>query len=129
MYQDFFKQTNVDFDRFVAPVRKFNALVVDHAEKLAQFQLEAAQSYTSLSLENLRSALEIKQPQDLQQYVGRQQAVAETVGKKLSDDANALAGLNKGFVEQMQKLAQENATSLNGSSKAPAKKAPARKSA
>ncbi|KAB7627210.1 phasin family protein [Alkalilimnicola sp. S0819] len=126
MYAEIINKTTEQFQQLQAPVKQFNSLVVDHMDKLTQFQLDAAQSYAELGMQNLRAALEVKQPQDLQQYVGQQKSVAETVSKKLNDDATTLVALNKGFVEGVQKLAEE---AKPVAAEAPKAKPAARKSA
>ena len=135
MFENIFEKTNVQFAELLGPARKFNALVLDNLEKVANFQLEAARSYTGLGIEQLRSALEVSDAQSLQAYVASQQKAAEAVSKKLSSDAETLAALSKDFTVEVQKLAQENVTSLaqfaqNKAAKAAAPKAaPARKTA
>lgn len=112
MYEEMFEKANAQFGEAMAPARKFNALLLDNMEKLANFQLEAVRSYTDLSLSQLRSALEISDAQSLQAYVSNQSKVAETFGQKLAEDANTLASLSKDFGAEVQKLAQENVTVL-----------------
>lgn len=129
MFEEIFEKTNAQLNDLLAPAKKFNALVVDNFEKLAQFQLDAVRSYTDLGLEQLRAALEVSDAASLQAYVSNQQKVAETVGKKLTADAETLANLSKSFTVEVQKLAQENVTNLaqfaQAKAKAAAKTAPA----
>jgi phasin family protein len=134
MFEEMFQKTNVQFGELFAPARKFNALVVDNLEKVTKFQLEALRSYADLGIEQLRGALEVNDAQSLQAYVSNQQKVAETVSKKLSSDAETFAALSKDFTVEVQKLAQENVTSLtqfaqNKAKAAAPKAAPARKTA
>lgn len=127
-----YQQIAIDPSKLAAPVRKFNALVVDHLEKFAQFQIEAARSYSDLSLEQLRAALTVKDAASLKRYVDEQGKVAEALGRKFSADAETLVGLSKDFTVEVQKLAQENVAGLTPSAVAePAAptRAPARKSA
>ena len=129
---DAINQTNAQLSKLGAPVQKFNALLVSHLEKFAQFQLEAVRSYSDLSLEQLRAALDVNNPADLKSYVSQQNKVATVVGKKLSADTETLLSLSKDFTAEIQKFAQDNVVTLNGLVPAKAaapKKAPARKSA
>lgn len=128
MYEEIVTKTNEQVAKLAAPVKKFNALVLDHLEKFVQFQLEAAKSYSDLGLEQLRAALDVKDAESLQTYVSGQQKVVEVVGKKLSSDAETLATLSKDFTVEVQKLAQENVAVLVPA-KAEAKKPAARRSA
>ena len=129
---DAINQTNAQLSKLGAPVQKFNALLVSHLEKFAQFQLEAVRSYSDLSLEQLRAALDVNDPADFKSYVSQQNKVATVVGKKLSADTETLLSLSKDFTAEIQKFAQDNVVTLNGLVPAKAaapKKAPARKSA
>ncbi len=108
MYEEMLKNANAQFGELLAPARKLNALLLDNAEKLSSFQLEAMRSYLDLSLSQVRGALEVNDIQSLQAYVGNQSKVAETFGQKLSEDASNLAHMGKEFGAEVQKLAQEN---------------------
>ena len=113
MYNEILDKANAQFAELLNPAKKFNSLVVENLEKLASFQLDAAKSYSDLGLQQLRAALEVSDAASLQAYVSNQQKVAETVGKKLTEDANTLAALSKDFGAEVQKLAQENVTVLS----------------
>ena len=108
MYEDILNETNDQILKLLAPTRQFNALLIDQVERAAAFQLQATRSYVELAFAELRTALDIGCPESLQAYVGRQPAVAETLGKKLSSDAETLTALSKDFSTEVQKLAQEN---------------------
>lgn len=123
MNQDILNQAAEQLNKLTAPAKQLNALVVDHIEKLAQFQLDAAKSYAGVGITQLRSALEISDAQTLQSYLQDQAKVAEAVSKKLAADAEALAKLNQQLTAEVQKLAQQSAATLNVAAK------PARKSA
>ena len=104
MMQKFYAQ----IEQAYAPVRQFAGLTVDHAEKLVNFQVEAAKSYFDFGLEQARGALQVNDVKSLQTYVTKQQEVAKTFSQKVTDDVETLAGFGKDYAEAAGKLAQEN---------------------
>lgn len=107
MFDEIINKTNAQLASLTAPAKKLNSLALANFEKLAQFNLENAKAYTDLSIEQLRSALEVNDAKSLQAYVGAQQKVATSVGEKIAKDAAVLADLSKQFAAEVQKLAQE----------------------
>ncbi|MDN5848024.1 MAG: phasin family protein [Nitrococcus sp.] len=102
---------NEQFERLLmGPTRAFFGLGVDHLEKLVNVQLEATKAYTELGLRQWRTALEIREPKDLESYVQGQQEVVKTVGERVKGDAERVVALNREFAEKAQQLAQENAS-------------------
>jgi len=116
MYQDIF--TNANLENLIGPARKFNALMVDNAEKVVSLQLEAARSYTDLGVKQLRDALEINDVKSFQDYVSNQTELAKTVAEKAQKDAQKLADIGQNFATEWQKLAQENVAGFGAQPKA-----------
>lgn len=125
-YQDII--SNANLENLIGPARKFNALVVDNAEKMVSLQLESARSYTDLGIKQLRDALEVSDAKSFQDYVSNQAEVAKTVAEKAQKDAQKLADIGQSFATEWQKLAQENIAGFGGQPKA-AKSKPASASA
>ncbi len=118
MYDDIIKQANSQLEQFIAPSRKVSGLYVDYFAKLTAYHLEAAKTYSDLSVEQLRSLSKVTDVKSLQSFVDSQTKTAKTVSEKLSQDANTLAGLSKDFGAELQKLAQENVTAFGKAAKA-----------
>ncbi len=118
MYEDILNKTGAQFENLVAPARKLNSVVLEHVAKVSEFQLEAAKAYSDISLDQLRSLTQVTDAKSLQDFVSKQTNVAKTVGEKLNQDANTLAGFGKDLTAELQKLAQENIASVGKSGKA-----------
>ena len=88
----------------LGPSRELNKLFVAKLEQLASLQLASLREYTDLNLTRLRAASEISSPEDLQDYLGKQQDFLKTVGEKMAGDAHAIATLGKEFTEEAQKI-------------------------
>lgn len=114
-YQDILK--NVNIEKLFEPARRYNALVVDNAEKLLSMQLDAARSYADLGIKQLRDVMEINDAKSLQDYIGNQTEVAKTVAERAQQDAKTLAELGQTFASDVQSLLQENVTSLGSQGK------------
>ncbi|WP_435104024.1 phasin family protein [Arhodomonas sp. AD133] len=115
------------FTKAFEPTRAFVGLTVDHIEKLAQVQIEAAKAYTDLGIAQTREALQISDAKSLQDYVARQKDVAETVTKRVSDDAQKLGELGTSYTEEATKLVEQNIGQVQGAAK-PASRQAATKS-
>lgn len=102
---------NEQFERLLTgPTRAFFGLGVDHMEKLVNIQLAATKAYTELGLRQVRAALAIREPKDLESYVQCQQEVVKTLGERVKGDAETVVALNREFAEKAQQLTQENAS-------------------
>lgn len=124
-------QFNEQFDKlFGGPARAFAELSVNHLDSLVSTQMDAAKAYTDLGIRQVRTALDIREPQDVQKYVQGQQEVAKELGERFKGDAEKVVALNQKFAEEAQKLSQQNAqgvqkaaTSKTGGSKSTGKQA------
>ncbi len=122
MFEEFFK-VSPQLTAVTGSAKKFNSLAMDNFEKLARFQLEAFKGYTDFGLEQMRSALDVSDAATLQTYVISQQKAAQTLGSKLTEDAQTLVELNRQFAADLQKLAQENLQGFSAAAPAKTKKA------
>lgn len=122
MNQELFEQVAQEWKRAVnpeqwltavEPARRLNAVMIDHAEKLAQLNLDATRSFTEMAFSQARSALEIKGPDDLRNYLSEQTKAVESFTKEFSKDAGMLADLSKSFGDEVQKATQENVVSFS----------------
>lgn len=116
-------QFNEQIEKFVgAPARAFADLSINHVESLVSAQIEAVKAYTDLGIRQARTALDIKEPQDVQKYVQGQQEVAKELGERVKGDAEKVVALNKKFAEEAQKLSQQSAQNVQqGAAKASSK--------
>ncbi len=110
--QDSINNATQQLHRLMEPTRKMNALILEHTQKIAHLNIEAARSYTDLAMEQMRSALEVRDPEGFQSYLSNQGKVAQTVSNKVSEDVSTLADIGKNMGEEVQKLAQENVSVL-----------------
>lgn len=95
------------------PARTYASLVVDHAEQLANLQLEAAKAYTETGVQQVRAALDVKNPSDVQSLVENQQKVAKELGERIKGDVEKVASLNQTFAQNAQKVTQESAQTVS----------------
>jgi phasin family protein len=93
---------------FFGPARAYATLAVDYTEKLAHAQLDASKAYTDTGLAQLRSLLTVKDAEGLKSYMEGQQKVAKDLAERLKGDAEKVVALQQDFVQQSQKLTEEN---------------------
>lgn len=93
---------------FFAPAHAFAALSVDFNEKLVNAQLDATRAYADTSMAQLRSLIEVKDAEGLRGYMDGQKKVAEELSERMKGDAEKVVALQQDFVEQSQKLTEEN---------------------
>ena len=115
-------QVNEQFEKFFGgPARAFADLTINHVEAMVNTQVEASRAYADLGMKQIRTALEIKQPQDVQGYIQGQQTVAKELGERLKGDAEKVVDLNRKFAEEAQKLSQQSAQNVQAATKTAAK--------
>ncbi|ABM62762.1 phasin family protein [Halorhodospira halophila] len=121
--QDQLNKSMQQFQKMMEPSRKLNALLLEHAEKVAHLNLEAARSYTDLAMEQMRKAMEVRDPESFQSYLNDQGKVVQTMSNKLTENASTLADISKNMGEEVQKIAQENVSALTETMQGQAEKA------
>ena len=102
-------QANEQFQSlFGEPARAFAELTVNHMESVVQTQVEASRALSDLSMKQVRSALEVKDPKDVQSFFQGQQEFLKAMSEQVRGDAEKLVELNRKFAEEAQKLGQES---------------------
>ena len=102
-------QANEQFQSlFGEPARAFAELTVNHMESVVQTQVEASRALSDLSMKQVRSALEVKDPKDVQSFFQGQQEFLKAMSEQVRGDAEKLVELNRKFAEEAQKLGQQS---------------------
>ncbi|RZU98400.1 phasin family protein [Spiribacter vilamensis] len=105
-----------------APMRSFFHTVTGHAEKIAGIQIETAKACTDMAFRNAYAALEIRDVEAMRNYVGKQPEVAQQFGERLKADAEKLVDAHKAFVEDAQKVTQDNVAQVQKAAEKAAEK-------
>jgi phasin family protein len=112
MYENLLQQLSEQSQKMAEPVNEITSLAVDYIEKISQFQVNAVKAYTELGMDQLKNAASIKDADSLQGFIGRQQDMAQTVSKKIAEDAQTLAKLGEVFASDIQNLAKKDLARL-----------------
>lgn len=88
----------------LGPTRELSKLTISKMEQLVSLQLASLRDYTEMNLEQLKAAADISGPDELQDFIRKQQDYLKTVGEKLAGDAQAMAALGKEFSEEARKI-------------------------
>lgn len=88
-------------------VREFNLLSITAAERLANFHLDKARSYSDFTFTQMRDVLAIRDAKTLQDFISARANIADDIAKQLKQDAQTLADMATSFSNDAQKLLQE----------------------
>ncbi|MDX1606635.1 MAG: phasin family protein [Candidatus Competibacterales bacterium] len=108
MNTDLFNVMNQQQQQLAATVQRFNQLAVTNVEKLVALQLDTLRRYSDLGVAQLKALVEVRNPQQLQDYVREQGEVARRFGETLVADGKAVAELGVEYNQQAQQLARES---------------------
>jgi phasin family protein len=92
----------------ITPAQQFARLSLTNGERLYALQLEIAQNYIDIGVEQLKALTEVKDPESLQAFIAKQVDVTRNVGEKLIADTQAIVELGQEFNAETQKLAQDS---------------------
>jgi phasin family protein len=102
------ERKDIQFDQVFGPARRFLGIAVDHTEQLTRFQLESARAYADLGLKQARGLLAVNDQRSLQAYLEQQRQVADEFTRKVTDDAETLAGFSRSFSDATAELVRDN---------------------
>lgn len=88
------------------PLIKANKLFIGNMESILVFQMNALKSYMDISINQLRAAAEITDINSLQDFYKRQAEIAQTVQRKLMNDARIMSGMAVRLKTEMDALTQ-----------------------
>lgn len=88
------------------PLIKANRLFVGNMESILIFQMNALKSYLDIGINQLRAAAEITDLESLQDFCKRQTEIAQTVQRKLMNDARIMSDMTARFKTEMDNLTQ-----------------------
>lgn len=100
MLDNFNQQTR----RFFEPMRKLNSVMLGNMEKMTEYQLEAMKRYSQMGTERMRSASEIKDVRDLQEFGAQQAEIMRELSQQMMEDAQAMGEMSQQFRSELEKL-------------------------
>lgn len=108
MSKDISNKATEQFDELVAsPLRGIGAMNLDFTEKLINAQLDSARALADLGLAQARVWLEVKDAESFKKAVESQQKLAQDASERFRKDAEALMGLSQDYMQQGQKMTEE----------------------
>ena len=94
------------------PARSYASIVTNHAQAVANIQLEAAKAYAELAFRQLRAAADVRDAEGWKNYVSGQSEVAKQVGAQVKNDAEKLASANQAFMQNAQAETESNVATV-----------------
>lgn len=108
MSKDISNKATEQFEELmVSPLRGIGAMNLDFTEKLINAQLNSARALADLGLAQARVWLEVKDNEGFKKAVESQQKLAQDAGERFRKDAEALMGLSQDYMQQGQKMTEE----------------------
>lgn len=86
------------------PARKLNQQAVTAIGKVAAYQIDSLQTYSRLGVGQLQAAAEVKNIEDIQHLLSKQNEVLKEVGGRLMSDCKAFYQIGADFVSQSSKV-------------------------
>ncbi|MGO2131436.1 MAG: phasin family protein [Halomonas sp.] len=94
-------------EMMVSPLRGIGAMNLEFTEKMVNAQLDSARAMADLGLAQARVWLEVKDADGFKKAVESQQKAAQDAGERLKKDSEALMSLSQDYLQQGQKMTEE----------------------
>lgn len=89
---------------FYEPLTKINQLLIQNLQKVAEFQMDAAKSYTELTMKQFKGLAEVRDVESLKTYSTGQAEVVSTIGQKIMEDLKTLGEMGNEFKMEVEKV-------------------------
>ena len=97
----------IQTEKYFEPVREINALALENIEKLLDIQLKSIDDTTRLSVEQLKSAVEIKDVDGLKKYITDQAEIAKSLGERFAKDTQTALEIGASYTDKVQRIVTE----------------------
>ena len=98
---------NVQTGKYFEPVREINALALENVEKLLDIQLKSINDTARLSVEQLKSAADIKDVDGLKKYITDQAEAVKSLGERFIKDSQTALELGVNYTDKVQQIVSE----------------------
>ncbi len=95
---------NTDFEKFIAPIKEINELTVKNFEAIAEMQIKVAEENVSLSLEQAKSAANVKDAESWKDYINSQAAYSQQLNERIIENARDVVELSNTYNTEVQKI-------------------------
>ncbi|MGS2744684.1 phasin family protein [Halomonas sp. LS-001] len=97
---------------FVAPMRAYTVKTLDYYDQVISAQIDAARAYTDFSVAQMRTWLDVKDAESMKEAVQSQQKAATDLMERFKGDAEKIGALSQSFLQDGQKMAEDNLKSV-----------------
>lgn len=106
MYQDMFKTLQEQQSKFFSPVLQFNQLIASNIEQMSKLQLESVQTYTETTLNQLKTAAEVKDLKSWIDFNASQINAFNQLSQQMIADGQKLQKLSETFRDNLETLSK-----------------------
>lgn len=94
--------------KMVEPLQKMQSAWVSNLQAFSNFQIKAMEDYAKLGMAQLKTAVDIKEPQDYQAYSSAQNELLKTVQEKVVEDNKQLTQMAQTFIGELDSIWKES---------------------
>lgn len=105
-------------EEIAAPFKALTELTLSNFEKVAKLNTDLSVKYANMYVDNVMSALDIKDQKAATEFANKQTAVMKDVTESLVADSKVYAELSKEFTEELQKAVSVEKPAPKGRRKA-----------
>ncbi|TKB53684.1 phasin family protein [Ferrimonas aestuarii] len=104
MYMDMLKQLQQQSQAFQAPVTQFNQLMAENYQRVSRLQLDAAQHYGELGIDQVKSASEVTDLPSMMAFTSKQMQLMNEISSRVMQDMQALNEIGQEFKTSVDKM-------------------------
>lgn len=99
-----FKKMEAAFE----PILEFNNLLAGTMEEAFNLQVESAQGYAKLGIDNINAGFKIRSVDDMMSYAESQKELAQKTSDMMIADAKSYSELGAKFVDSLRSMVESN---------------------
>lgn len=111
-YENLMQQMQQQFGNYAEPFRKVNSKMLEHWEKMADYQLDMVRRYTDVALGQMREAADLQSPEQMQSYLQKSSEAVRETSDSLAKDARTLTEMGQSMTQDVQAAMRENLAGL-----------------
>lgn len=106
------KETQDQAENLLASIKELNNLMMTNVQKLMKMNIDLVENYTQISLDNYKTATDIKSVDELVEYAQKQREIAQEISKKIAEDAKAVIEMSNEYLASSKRVAEEGIASF-----------------
>ena len=106
------KESQLQKENLLISIKELNNLMMSNVQKLMKINIDLVENYTQISIDNYKTATDIKSVDELIEYAQKQREIAQEVGNKIAQDARTVIEMSDQYLARSKRLAEEAVASI-----------------